>query len=244
MNKLDKVCRLIEDCDYISVLTGAGMSVESGVAPFRGEDGLWEEFDPEKYAHIRSYERDPERSWKLFRLQIKESFDSEPHKGYRALVDLEDHGLRSVITQNIDGLHQRAGSEHVIELHGTLSRLICEDCQIEYRTEEFMDDILREKIPVCECGNILRPDVVLFGDQLDPADIESAITMVQESDLVLVVGTSSIVQPAASLPAIAKNSGASLVEINLEETPITDNISDLYIRGKAGAILKCIIDEL
>ena len=244
MSDLDKVCRLIEDSDHISALTGAGMSVESGVAPFRGEDGLWKEFDPEKYAHVSSYERDPERSWKLFKLQIQETFDSEPHQGYRALVELEEHGLKSIITQNIDGLHQRAGSEHVIELHGTLSRLICEDCQMEYRTEEFMEEIEEDTTPKCECGNILRPDVVLFGEELDPADIESAITTVHESDLVLVVGTSSIVQPAASLPAIAKNSEATVVEINLEKTPITDNISDLFIKGRAGEVLMDVVRKL
>ena len=227
MTDIDKVCSFIENSDHLVVLTGAGMAVESGVAPFRGEEGLWEDFDPAKYAHIRSYRRDPKRSWELFKLQIQETSQADPHEGYNSLVELEHHGLESVITQNIDGLHQSAGSSNVIELHGTLSKLVCESCKKRYDTEKFLDKINKGKIPECECGDILRPDVVLFGEQLDPTSVDSAITEVQESDFVLVVGTSSIVQPAASLPGMAKNYGAKIVEINLEETPITDDVTDI-----------------
>lgn len=244
MSEISKVCTFIEDSDSISVLTGAGMAVESGVAPFRGEDGLWEDFDPAKYAHIRSYRRDPERSWELFKLQIEETSKADPHEGYFSLVELEENGLTSVITQNIDGLHQRAGSDNVIELHGTLSKLICESCGNKYDTEEFLEDINEGKIPGCECGDILRPDVVLFGEQLDPTDVDSAITNVQECDLLMVIGTSSIVQPAASLPGMAKNYGAEVVEINLEETPITDDVTDIFLEGKAGEVLPDIIENL
>lgn len=244
MSDIDKICSIIDNSDNLVVLTGAGMAVESGVAPFRGEDGLWEDFDPAKYAHIRSYRRDPERSWELFKLQIEETSKAEPHEGYFSLVELEDEGLRSVITQNIDGLHQRAGSKNVIELHGTLSTLVCESCGDEYDTEEFLVEIIDGEIPECDCGDILRPDVVLFGEQLDPTDVDSAITDVQESDLVLVIGTSSIVQPAASLPGMAKNYGAEVVEINLEETPITDDVTDIFLKGKAGEILPQITENL
>ena len=244
MSDIDKVTKMIERSDDISVLTGAGMSVESGIAPFRGENGLWEDFDPAKYAHIRSYRRNPERSWKLFKLQIEETYNAEPHEGYKSLVDLEKYGLKSVITQNIDRLHQRAGSTSVIELHGTLSRLICESCESWYETQEFIDEIESGRIPECTCGDILRPDVVLFGEQLDPTTVDSAINTVQQSDLVLVIGTSSIVQPAASLPGMAKNYGAEVVEINLKETPITDGVSDIFIKRKAGNILPIIIQRL
>ena len=244
MSEIDKVCSSIDNSDHIAVLTGAGMAVESEVAPFRGEDGLWEDFDPAKYAHIRSYRRDPKRSWELFQLQIEETSNAEPHEGYFSLVELEKHGLNSVITQNIDGLHQRAGSENVIELHGTLSKLICESCGNEYDTEEFLEVITSGEIPECDCGNILRPDVVLFGEQLDPTDVDSAIKNIQECDLLMVIGTSSIVQPAASLPGMAKNYGAEVVEINLEKTPITDEITDIFLEGKVGNILPEIIDDL
>ncbi|MFW5928130.1 MAG: SIR2 family NAD-dependent protein deacylase [Thermoplasmatota archaeon] len=244
MSQIDKVCSMIENSDNITVLTGAGMAVESGVAPFRGENGLWEDYDPAKYAHIRSYRRDPERSWELFKLQIEETSQAEPHEGYFSLVDLEEDGLKSVITQNIDGLHQKAGSDNVIELHGTLSKLVCEYCDNEYDTSEFLDVINDGEIPKCDCGDILRPDVVLFGEQLDPTDVDSAITDAQESDLVLVIGTSSIVQPAASLPRMAKNHGAEVVEINLKETPITDDVTDIFLQGKAGEVLPEITENL
>ena len=244
MSEIDKVCSTIDNSDNLVVLTGAGMAVESGVAPFRGEDGLWKDFDPAKYAHIRSYRRDPERSWELFKLQIEETSNAEPHDGYFSLVELENHGLKTVITQNIDGLHQRAGSDNVIELHGTLSKLVCESCGNEYDTGEFLDVIDDGEIPECDCGDILRPDVVLFGEQLDPTDVDLAITNVQECDLLMVIGTSSIVQPAASLPGMAKNYGAEVVEINLEETPITDDVTDIFIEGKAGEVLPEITEQL
>ncbi|MFW6196658.1 MAG: SIR2 family NAD-dependent protein deacylase [Thermoplasmatota archaeon] len=244
MSDISKISNLIEELENIAALTGAGMAVESGVAPFRGEDGLWDDFDPAKYAHIRSYRRDPERSWELFKLQIEETSNAEPHEGYFSLVELENDGLTSVITQNIDGLHQRAGSDDVIELHGTLSKLICENCKKRYKTNKFLEDINDGKIPRCECGDILRPDVVLFGEQLDPTDVDSAITNVQECDLLMVIGTSSIVQPAASLPGMAKNYGAEVVEINLKETPITDDVTDVFLQGKAGEVLPEITENL
>lgn len=244
MTDIDRVCNIIKRSENITVLTGAGMSVESGIAPFRGKDGLWEEFDPAEYAHIRSYKRDPERCWKLFKLQIEETFNSTPHRGYESLVELEEYGVKPVITQNIDGLHQKAGSSNVIELHGTLSKLICESCGNKYETEEFMDEIKNDRVPNCECGDILRPDVVLFGEQLDSTTVDSAITNAQQSDLMLVIGTSSIVLPAASLPGMAKNHGAYVVEINLEETPITDHVSDILLEGKAGRVLPEITTQL
>lgn len=244
MSKIDKICSIIDNSDNLVVLTGAGMAVESGVAPFRGEDGLWEDFDPAKYAHIRSYRRDPKRSWELFKLQIEETSNAELHDGYFSLVELEDHGVKTVITQNIDGLHQKAGSDNVVELHGTLSKLVCESCSNEYDTEEFLEEIIDGEIPECDCGDILRPNVVLFGEQLDPTDVDSAITNVRECDSLMVIGTSSIVQPAASLPGMAKNYGAEVVEINLEETPITDDVTDIFIEGKAGELLTEITEQL
>ncbi len=244
MSDISRISNLIEKSENIAALTGAGMAVESGVAPFRGEDGLWDDFDPAKYAHIRSYRRDPERSWELFKLQIEETSNAEPHEGYFSLVELENDGLTSVITQNIDGLHQRAGSDDVIELHGTLSKLVCENCGKDYDTKEFLEEINDGKIPRCECGDILRPDVVLFGEQLDPIDVDSAIANVQDCDLLLVIGTSSIVQPAASLPGMAKNYDAEVIEVNLEKTPITDDVTDIFLEGKAGEVLPEIVENL
>ncbi|MFO8109406.1 MAG: Sir2 family NAD-dependent protein deacetylase [Thermoplasmata archaeon] len=156
----------VREADNIVALTGAGMSVESDIAPFRGKGGLWEKFDPEEYAHIESFRMNPLRSWELFKLQIQEIVDAEPHPGYHALVELESHGLRSIITQNIDGLHSKAGSQEVIELHGTLFKLRCGDCGGKRDTSDHLSSIKKGKVPCCECGAYLRPDVVMFGEPL------------------------------------------------------------------------------
>ncbi|MFO7991798.1 MAG: NAD-dependent deacylase [Thermoplasmata archaeon] len=227
-----------------TAVTGAGISVESDIAPFRGENGLWSEYDPNEYAHVSAFNRDPKKCWELFRLQIEEIFDAEPNAGHTGLVDLEDHGLNSVITQNIDGLHQRAGSRDVIELHGTLYELVCTSCGKKSVTEEHLGTVTDGDIPHCSCGSLLRPDVVLFGEQLPFAAIERARDEAENCDLMFVVGTSAVVQPAASLPILAKSHGAKVVEINLEETPLTHNISDYFIQGKAGETLPRLISRL
>ncbi len=220
------------------------MSVESGIAPFRGENGLWQEFDAQKYAHIESYRQDPERSWELFRLQIEEIYDAEPHQGHEALVKMEEEGLTEVITQNIDGLHQKAGSSQVLELHGTLFTLFCPDCEREYNTSEFIEEVRENRCPRCECGTILRPDAVLFGEQLPQDTVNRSLKAAEGCDLMMVVGTSAVVQPAASLPVQAKRTGATVVEINLESTPLTSDVTDLFIKGKAREVLKNIAEKL
>ncbi len=234
---MDEAVESIERAERISVLTGAGMSVESGIAPFRGEDGLWEEFDPQEMASARAFSEDPKRCWKLFKLQIEECLESDPHKGHYSLVKLEDHGLDSIITQNIDGLHQRAGSSEVLEIHGSLEKLVCPSCGNRRITKDFLEEIKKGNIPHCDCGSILRPDVVLFGESLPQDVLQRAWRKTEESDLMLVIGTSSIVQPAASIPVVGKRTGSKIIEINLEKTPITD-VSDVFLEGKAGQILK------
>lgn len=234
----------VEHADKISVLTGAGMSVESGIAPFRGEGGLWEKFDAEEYATISTLHEDPSKSWELFKVQIEEVIDAEPHEGYDAVVEMEKHGLDEVITQNVDGLHEKAGSSEVLELHGTLLDLSCIDCGEGYRTREHFDEISEGNLPICECGGILRPDAVLFGEQLDQSVMDRSLHAARESDLMLVIGTSAVVQPAASLPSLAKRSGAEILEINLDSTPLTQRISDIFLKGEASKILSRLIDKL
>ncbi|MEF8835622.1 MAG: NAD-dependent deacylase [Candidatus Thermoplasmatota archaeon] len=234
----------IREARRITVFTGAGMSVESGIAPFRGKDGLWNEFDPQDVASASAFAEEPERCWELFKLQIEECFDSEPHQGHYSLVELEDHGLNSVITQNIDGLHQKAGSDHVLELHGSLDRLVCQSCQSNFKTESFLDEIKEGGIPRCECGEVLKPDVVLFEETLPHNVLEQAWKEVEDCDLLLSLGTSAVVQPAASIPAAAKRSGAKVIEINLERTPLTDDISNHFLKGKVGEKLPELIDPL
>lgn len=240
---MEDVIKSIEGSEEIVVLTGAGMSVESGIAPFRGEDGLWNEFDPQEMASISSFRRNPERCWKLFKLQIEECFEAEPHEGYSALVELEKNGLRTVITQNVDGLHKKAGSEEVLELHGTLDELTCDSCGNLKKTNEFKDEILDGKIPDCNCGAVMRPNVILFGEALPQKTLQQSWSVVEKCDLFMSIGTSSIVQPAASLPLVAKRNGADIIEINIENTSLTPN-SDYFVEGKAGEVLSEIIKRL
>ncbi|MBS3781008.1 MAG: NAD-dependent deacylase [Candidatus Thermoplasmatota archaeon] len=231
---MDEIVEAVKNADKITVFTGAGTSVESGIAPFRGEDGLWDDFDPQKVASASAFADGPERCWKLFKLQIEESFDAEPHEGHYSLVELEDHGLKSIITQNIDGLHQRAGSKNVLEIHGSLNKLICPSCQKKYDTRDFLDEIKDDRIPTCKCDSFLRPNVVLFGEKLPRNLLDRSWHEVRSCDLLFTLGTSAVVQPAASLPSAAKKAGAEVVEINLEKTPLTDKISDYFLKGKVG----------
>ncbi len=240
----DKVIETVRNAQNIVALTGAGMSVESGIAPFRGKGGLWERFDPEKYAHIDAFRKDPQKSWELFRLQIEEVTHAVPHTGYHALVTLERYGLKSVITQNVDGLHKKTGSRDVVELHGTLSKLRCDDCSSRKDTLEYMDQIYNNTVPKCPCGAYFRPDVVMFGEPLPTEAMQRALELCCESDLVLVIGTSSIVYPAASLPDIARNSGAVIVEINTSKTAITGHTAHHTIYGGAETVLTRLADEL
>ncbi|MFP4608600.1 MAG: SIR2 family NAD-dependent protein deacylase [Candidatus Natronoplasma sp.] len=239
---MDEAIEAVRRAENIVVLTGAGMSVESGIAPFRGEDGLWNEFDPQEMASVTGFRRHPEKCWNLFRLQIEECLDAEPHEGYSALVEMEDQGLYAVITQNVDGLHQKAGSENVLELHGTLNQLVCDSCGERKETEELVEDILSGETPRCECGKVMRPNVVLFGEPLPAKILEKSWSAVEKCDLLMSVGTSAVVQPAASLPSLAKRKGATVVEINVEKTPLTPR-ADHFLEGKAGQVLPEVLER-
>lgn len=241
---MDEIIENIHEAKRITAFTGAGMSVESGIAPFRGKNGLWNEFDPQAFASASAFAEKPERCWKLFKIQIEESFDADPHDGHYSLVELEEHGLNSVITQNIDGLHQKAGNDSVLELHGSLSRLICPSCQNRFKTKSFLEDIYEGYIPRCECGKILKPDVVLFEESLPQDILQQAWKEAENCDLMFSLGTSAVVQPAASIPTMAKRSEAKIVEINLEKTPLTEEVSDHFLKGKVGEKLPELINLL
>ncbi len=240
---MEKAVRAIKRADKIAVLTGAGMSVESGIAPFRGEDGLWKKFDPQEYASLSAFNRDPEKSWELFRIQIEECLGAEPHEGHYSLVELEDHGLNAVVTQNVDSLHQKAGNEKVLELHGSLAELFCSSCNSREGTEDHLDEIVEGDIPHCGCGSMFRPDVVLFGEPLPRNVLSVSQREAEEADLLITVGTSAVVQPAASIPTLAKRTGSVLIEINPERTPLTPRV-DHFLKGKAGEKLPELVEQI
>lgn len=224
-------------------LTGAGISVESGIPPFRGKGGLWEKIDPMKYAHIDALERNPKEVWQILFMGITDVLSkAAPNDGHLGLQRLEALGvLQTIITQNVDGLHQAAGSSDVIEFHGTHTVLRCMQCTQRYDWQAVTLDTIP---PRCSCGADLRPDVVLFGEAIDVGLLHRSQRLAASCDLMLVVGTSATVEPAAYLPIIAKQSGAFIVEINPEPTPLTRQISNVTLLGPAGEMMNGIISAV
>lgn len=224
-------------------LTGAGISVESNIPPFRGKGGLWEKFDPMEYAHIDAFMKDPAKVWNVLLKEMKEILDTAaPNDGHKGLAVLEKLGiLKTIITQNVDGLHQRAGNTDVVEFHGSFAMHRCMNCD---RTKESFAMDLTLIPPHCECGGIYRPDVVFFGEMIPHNCLIRSRQAANDCDIMLVIGTSATVQPAAFMPVIAKKSGAKIIEINTECTPLTGNISDYLITGKAGEVMNRIIAEI
>lgn len=221
-------------------LTGAGISTESGIPPFRGPGGLWEKMDPMEVAHIDAFRRDPGKVWKLLIEGMQAVLSvARPNAGHAGLARLEQLGyLRAVITQNVDGLHQAAGSRDVIEFHGTFAWQRCQDC--ESRCETGQVD-LSQIPPRCDCGGIYRPDCVFFGEMIPAQHLVRAQQLMARCDVLLVVGTSATVQPAAMMPLLAKEAGARVIEINPEPTPLTGRVSDDFVQGGAGAIMNDIL---
>ena len=239
---IQKAAKDLSSAKNVAALTGAGISVESGIPPFRGKGGLWERYDPGEFA-IDALMRDPAKVWKLFVKELKEPLDrAKPNDGHKGLAKLEAREkLKTIITQNIDGLHQAAGNTDVIEYHGTFAWQRCMDCNKKYETRKV--DI-SEIPPRCACGGILRPDIIFYGEMIPAEALRRSRQAATDCDLMLVVGTSAIVQPAARIPVIAKDHGAKIVEINPERTLFTDQISDYLIMGKAGEVMNRIVAAL
>ena len=224
----------------ISVLTGAGISAESGIPTFRAKDGLWSKFRPEELANIQAFMKNPRLVWEWYQYRRKIITEAEPNPGHYALAQWEgQHDSFTLITQNVDGLHARAGSQNIIELHGNIMRNRCLSCGNVSETENVN---LEGEVPLCVCGGMLRPDVVWFGEMLPPEAVNAAFHAAETADVFLSVGTSALVHPAASLPEIAKSSGAFLFEINLEPTPLTPHV-DVFLEGPSGEILPELFSE-
>ena len=195
-------------------LTGAGISAESGIPTFRSKGGLWDKYDPMVYASAEVFRQDPSKYWLIRGDFIRDYNKYEPNPGHYALAQLEEMQiLRHVITQNIDGLHKKAGSRNVTEIHGSLREIYCLSCNKEY----LAPDIPEGQPPYCECGGVLKPNTVLFGEQLPPEALEKAHHESSTCKIMMVIVTSSVVQPAASLPYLAKQNGAVVIEINPEK---------------------------
>lgn len=221
----------------VLALTGAGISAESGLATFRGPGGLWEGRDPLDLATPRAFREDPATVWRFYAWRRVQAAAAEPNAAHRALAALERRGGDlTVVTQNVDGLHERAGSRRIVRLHGSLWRLRCVDEGLEF-DDRRLD---HPPLPRCACGALLRPGVVWFGEDLPAAALAQAEVAARRAAVVLVVGTSSLVYPAAALPRLARAAGAFVVEINPEPTPLTPDV-DEHLSGRAGEVLPALI---
>ncbi len=244
MDAIDRAAKMIANSRYAVVFTGAGVSAESGIPTFRGENGLWRRFDPEEVASIDGFMRNPKAFWTFAKELILKTM-AEPNAGHYAIAELERMGIvKAVITQNIDGLHQKAGSKKVLELHGSLKLVDCLNCGRTFRWNDIIDKIETGNVACDECGSpYLKPRIVFFGESLPKDVLREAIDEAKRSDVFIVVGSSLQVYPAASIPFIAKDSGAKLIMINADPTE-KDWLFDVVIYGKSGEILPKIVEKV
>ncbi len=232
MNKrIEQAAEVISKARYASAFTGAGISVESGIPPFRGENGLWSRYNPE-VLDINFFMHNPLKSWEVIKEIFYDFFGrAQPNGAHRVLADLEKRGIiKGIITQNIDNLHFEAGSRVVAEYHGTSQKLVCVSCGKEYDAgPELLDNLP----PKCSCGGLLKPDFVFFGEGIPKKALSLTSEIVSETDLMILIGTTGEIYPASFIPYEAKERGAFIVEINPEESAYTGKITDIHIKMKA-----------
>jgi NAD-dependent deacetylase len=237
----DELLDKLSGAASVAVLTGAGISAESGVPTFRGEDGLWKKFRPQELATVDAFMRNPALVWDWYQHRRKLLFAVQPNPGHLALRDLEERCQDfTLITQNIDGLHQKAGSQRVLELHGNIRRNRCMACGRTYEDVDLRED---RSVPLCRCGGKIRPDVVWFGESLPRQTLEQAFLASTRCQVFFSIGTSAVVYPAASLPMLALQGGAYVVEINIEPTDLSPQANQ-FIRGRSGEVLPPLLRAL
>jgi len=238
----EAAAQAIQQSANVIAVTGAGASTESGIADFRSPGGIWERYPAHEYATLDAFLDDPDKVWTLW-YELGEALrEAKPNAGHYALAKLEELGhLKAVITQNIDNLHFEAGNTAVIEYHGNADRLMCPACH-RRRDMDFAHRALGA--PRCECGGYMKPDVVLFGELIPPQALLNSQTLAQTCAVLIIVGTSAQVYPAASLPFTAKQHGAFIVECNLQETDFTHSITDAFLQGPAGETLPKLVERV
>jgi NAD-dependent deacetylase len=226
-----------------AALTGAGISTESGIPDFRSHGGLWEKFDPMEYATIDAFRRNPEKVWEMIKEMHALLEDAAPNPGHTGLARLEELGVISgVITQNIDNLHQEAGSREVCEFHGTSRELLCEGCAGRHPAAQ-VD--LSQLPPLCPaCGGLLRPNFVFFGEPIPEQAMFRSLAEAEASDLFILIGTTGEIMPACSVPLLAKRNGAAIVEINPRRSSYTEQITDVFLQEVATAAMSRLLDAL
>lgn len=236
---LERAAALLGSARHGLAMTGAGVSAESGIPTFRGEGGLWTKYDPVKVSSIESFMADPASYWRVSKDRGPVALAAQPNPGHTALARLEaGRRLVAVVTQNTDGLHQAAGSRRVIELHGSGRTVECMNCGRHEQRADVQARLDVEMPPRCQtCGSIyLKPTVVLFGEAMPAAAVEEAFALASQTDVVLVVGSSLVVYPAADVPLAALRAGARMILVNTEPTPF-DRLANVVIHGRSGEVL-------
>ncbi|MCE4626186.1 MAG: NAD-dependent deacylase [Desulfurococcales archaeon] len=241
MSSLDSIAReasrLLRESKYAVVFTGSGISAEAGIPTFRGKDGLWNKYRPEELATPAAFAANPLRVWKWYAWRIGLVLRAQPTIAHRAIAELEEMGIvKAVVTQNVDGLHQRAGSKNVIELHGSIMRARCTECGYKWQIERQPSD---EELPLrcSKCNALARPDVVWFGEPLPSDALYAAYREFSKADLVVIVGTSGVVEPAGSMPLITLRNGGKLINVNLERNRYS-GIATISYHGKSSEFFK------
>jgi NAD-dependent deacetylase len=242
---LAELAALIEERRPCAVLTGAGISTESGIPDFRSPSGIWSKFDPFEYGSIQAFRADPAKVWSFYAPRFSMLTQAEPNDAHRALAELERRGyVRAVVTQNIDLLHERAGSADVVEVHGSIRTSTCPGCGETYALSEVLALLDGGGAPACtRCGEIVKPDVVFFGELLPPGAIERASALAREAKLLLVVGSTLEVHPVAGLPLETLDAGGEVAIVNRGPTAL-DARATLKVEGNAGEILRAVAQRL
>ena len=246
-DKLDLAADLIVRARWPIALTGAGISVDSGIPDFRSPGGLWTRYDPFEYAHIEAFFRNPEKVWQMLKELSDLVVNARPNPGHEGLAALERMGrLKAVITQNVDNLHQEAGNTEVIEFHGNGNYLVCTQCDFrtsarEAETRARQDGVFPPRCP--QDQSVLKPDVIFFGESIPIRPLAASEEHAGRSDLILVIGTSATVSPASSIPLITKQVGGKIIEINLTTTQLTP-MADLTLLGSASRIMPLLVERV
>ncbi|MFX1325272.1 MAG: NAD-dependent deacetylase [Promethearchaeota archaeon] len=245
-DKIKKLVEIILDSQSIVALTGAGMSTESGIADFRSPGtGLWEKFDPYEYASINSYVANPVKNLEFMLESGKAIFSARPNKGHKALTRLQTLGkLKGVMTQNIDRLHHKAKTKNIVEFHGNVMEAKCLQCGKVFPITSMVNQALQGKTPSCvECNGMLKPNAIFFGEPLESSVLTAADQMIQDCDLMIVIGSSLVVYPVAWYPQKALSLGAKLAIVNIQETDM-DSLAEVVIHKKIGEILPEIVSKV
>jgi len=242
LSQLHTAAELIYGSEYAIAFTGAGISVESGVPPFRGEEGIWNKYDP-KTLELDFFHTHPKESWSVIRELFYEFFgNAKANKAHTTLAKLEQENIiKCVITQNIDNLHQQAGSKEVHEFHGNSQQLVCTQCRNYYS----INDIDFENLPpYCKCSGLIKPDFIFFGEGIPMDAYQKSMEAASKSDVVIVIGSTGEVMPAAQIPYVAKQNGATIIEVNPGKSNFTNQITDIHLQGKAGEIMHKVYKKI